>query len=205
MSRISIFIRSVILPISFSTVFASSTIFASAEVADTNSDTVTYTILSQATHDFLKMLSRDSGVRIQAENGVRGRLDTVTLSGSVTEILDALSRSMDVEWFDFEGQFYVSRRSDGITRLTNLGDINFETAVDTIREAGLLIDRFPVTETAGGASIAVTGPARYVAFVESIIEAIPSPLPVVQPIEAQRLEEHIIVRRGMEIFYEAVE
>jgi len=153
-----------------------------------------YLVLSQPVSAFLNGLSRDSGVRIAASQGVRGRIIDRRLTGSISDILDDIAAGMDLDWFRFNDIYYVSGRSEATARMTRLGDLDSEDALSALEAAGLLMDRYSVSVTAEGSAIALAGPPQYLAFAESVIEAIPSEI-----IEPREIEERsVVVRRGIE-------
>ncbi|MGB5863675.1 MAG: hypothetical protein WBG95_05200 [Sulfitobacter sp.] len=169
------------------------------------SEEMSYYLLSQTTRSFLELLARDADVLLHIEDGVRGTLTRARFDGTIEKILDDVTQASQLQWFVFEDKYYVSPRRTASTRLTRLGDISYSTAMDALTDAGLVFEDFPTASTSNGASIAISGPPRYIAYAESVIEAIPSPVAAASPAPLpQAAEDYIVVRRGLEITREPV-
>jgi len=158
-----------------------------------------YRIVSVPVEDFLSSFARDAQIRIQFSNSVGGRIGRMTVRGTANEILDAVTRTNDLDWFVFNRVYYISRRDEVLTRIIRLGDLAYDDALAVLQESGLVDPRYPIRATANNSAVSVTGPPRLVVIIESVIEGIPSK-------EAIRATQNtVVVRRGISINREIVD
>ncbi len=145
---------------------------------------LSYKVLRQPVPDFLKQVARDAGVQIDLSSGVAGSLTALSVSGDVAAVLDAVAAQTNLQWFAFNGTFYVSTAGESEVRLLRLESVHGTTAISVLAEIGLTQERFPITLTGSGNTIALTGPPKLLALREAIIEGIvppPAPKPVQAP------------------------
>lgn len=161
--------------------------------------TFSYRTVSVSVEDFLKSFARDAEIRIQSSNSVSGRLGRMTIRGSTNEILDAVTRTNDLDWFAFNNVYYISRRDEVLTRIIRLGDLAYEDAIAVLEASGLVDARYPIRATANESAVSVTGPPRLVVIIESVIEGIPSREAI------QATQNTVVVRRGISIDREVVD
>ncbi|WP_028957532.1 hypothetical protein [Sulfitobacter sp. 20_GPM-1509m] len=156
-----------------------------------------YFVLKISVPDFLDLLARDGSLRLDVTQRVRGTITDMRLTGTVNMILDRVCDVYALDWFAFNGVIHISARSEAMTRLIRLGDLDSESAIEVLQEAGLALEHYPIRTTAERSTIAMSGPPRMLALAEAVIESIPDrsvDIPV--PRSAKR---SIIVRRGTEI------
>ena len=177
------------------------TLFCSAVQAETltsdnlsDATTQSYVVVNEDIKDFLRDLGRDNGVRILASQRVRGRLDGVSLNGTVTEILDKVSTRLELDWFTHNNVIYLSSRDEALTRMIRLGDLSMDDVLAELEDTALKFPAFSLSAAAENSALLVTGPPRYLALVESVIEGIPSEEPEIRTARARV----IVVRRGIE-------
>ncbi len=164
------------------------------EVAANPTPELSYRVITQSLNGFLNELIRDSGDRIDVSADVRGHLSHVMHTGRTETILDQLAVQHSLDWFAFNGVYYISAKSEAMTRMTRLGDLTDEAALDALEASGLLFDRFPVRRTAEQSALAISGPPKYLALVEAVIENIPS---LSTPIQSAAINT-VVVRKGTE-------
>lgn len=176
----------------FSAVLSSAPMLAvaSESFAPVKSKTeVDIVVMDQSVNDFFRDVSSYTGSRIVVSDKVRGRVTPSRYQGEVVSVLERVAASANLDIFEFNGNFYISSRSEATTRLTRLGDLTTERALKALNDAGLPQAAFSVTKAADGAAILMSGPPKLLAFSEGIISSLP-------PEHAKR--RSILVRRGME-------
>ncbi|MEL6839964.1 MAG: hypothetical protein AAFP85_11780 [Pseudomonadota bacterium] len=161
-------------------------------------DALSYFVVNQPIVDFFEQMERDSGVQIDTTESVRDVVRTLRLSGDVEQILTTLARRFDLEWFGFNGVYYVSAETESRMRLIRLGDVPVEVAKDALAQSGLTSDRFSISQAAQGTALALTGPPKLLGLSEAVIES------VVVETEAAPING-IIVRHGLDISIETHE
>lgn len=155
-----------------------------------------YYVVNQPLVQFLEQLERDSDRQIDTTESVHGIVRSARLSGDVEQILTTLSRRFDLEWFGFNGVYYVSAETESRMRLVRLGDMPMGVARDALAQSGLKSDRFPIAEAAQGTALALTGPPKLLGLSEAVIESV-----VFEPEIAP--SRGIVVRRGAQISIES--
>jgi len=156
---------------------------------------LSYMVVRQPLTQFLVQLGRDAGIQIVVSGGVKGEIEVTWLEGEPLAILQNLAARYDMEWFAFNDVIYVSDASESPMRLVRLGEISAAAAQDALGAAGLLSDRFMVSETAQGTALALTGPPKLLGLSEAVIESLMVAPEVVQ-------DNRIIVRRGSAVSLE---
>ncbi|WP_188791825.1 hypothetical protein [Salipiger pallidus] len=154
-------------------------------------------MLRQPVVEFLQILARDRGLRLDMTDRVRGTIVDMRLSGSVEDLLDQLAEAHALDWFAFNGVIHVSTVGEAVTRLIRLGDLDADHAVAVLDDAGLALERYPIRSTAERSTVAISGPPRMLALAEAVIESVPKRNSA-QP--KQRTEQRsVTVRRGVEV------
>lgn len=166
----------------------------SSGYGNTPDATAAYMVVNQDLNAFLNQLSQDSGRRINVSNEVRGRISKRNFEGTVDDIMDSLSISQSIDWFEYNQVYFVSAKKEVVTRMVRLGDLPVEDAMAELDDSDLIIDKFPIRTTAEDSALLVTGPPKFLAFLESVIAGIPSQKPV-----ARTKRPEIIIRRGVHI------
>lgn len=162
----------------------------SAAIAPLQGD---YYVVNQPLTEFLQMFARDLNLRVDVSPAVRGTIRNRAYSGSVEAVLGKVARIYSVDWFQFNGVYYVSARSEATTRLTRLGALGAPEAISILTESGLVMERYPVSQVAGQSTLALSGPPKLLAIAEAIVEAVPS-----KPSATTSAAPTIVVRRGTE-------
>lgn len=163
---------------------------------------VDYMVLNQQLPDFVDMLARDTGTRIEMTQKVRGDLVRQRIRGSLDAVLDQLAVDHDLDWFAFNGSYHLSNRSETATRLVRLGAIPAPVARAALAEAGLLTDRFPLREAANGTVVILSGPPRLLGLSEGLIESLAPPATAQAPFAPAAAV--IRVRRGVQSTFEPI-
>jgi len=169
-------------------------------IAETVKTQESYVIVNQEVDHFLRDLARDTSTRIQSSPKVRGRIKQSTFMGSPEEILRGVSSKLELDWFQHNGVFFLSSKREALTRLIRLGDLDLGDVTKELGVSGLLFDDFPISSAAENSALLVTGPPRYLALVESVIEGIPS-----EKLEIRKRKKTVRVRRGIELVSQVVE
>lgn len=147
-----------------------------------------YLIIAQSLDRFFETLARDANVRINVSDAVNETMTQTHLDGDVANILTQLAEDHKLDWFMFNQTYYVSRRDEAITRMTRLGNLEAPFTLQALENAGLRLPDYPVETTAEGEALALSGPPRYLAFAEAVIETLPE--------RASESHPTIIERRG---------
>lgn len=157
------------------------------------SQSTDYVVIEQRLPDFIRELAIQSGARIQLSDASRGWIRNTKLSGDVPEILTVLEQKLELDWFEYNDVYFVTKKSEAVTRMVRLGDLKVSDVSEKLENSGFPIDRFPLRSVSDGSAIILTGPPRLLAFVEAAIESIPN--------EPGRTG--IVIRRGVFIGGEA--
>ncbi len=150
-----------------------------------------YYVVNQPLTEFLQMFARDLNLRVDVSPAVRGTIRNRAYSGNIEAVLSKLGQIYSVDWFQFNGVYYVSARSEATTRLTRLGALGAPEAISILSESGLVMARYPVSQVAGQSTLALSGPPKLLALAEAIVEAVPG-----KPTEITPAVPTIVVRRG---------
>ena len=144
---------------------------------DVPNPVVEYYVVDQGVPSFFALLAQETGARLLVSDGVGGRLRDLYLQGDLREIIERVARTQDLDWFVFGDVVHISARSEVKTRVIRLGDLPIVAVRDALTDAGLQIERFGLRRTAQGTAIALSGPPRFLAVAETIIETIPASAP----------------------------
>lgn len=155
-----------------------------------------FLVVNRRIDNFLNELAREQGIRIHHSDSVRGRITNASFIGDVEDLLETLSDRYNLDWFSYNGVYFVSHQKEAATRMIRLGDLSVEDALSALEKSELVVDRFPIKATAEDAVLSVTAPPYMVAIIESIIEGIPSEVP--QP-RAAEPKNFIRIRRALEV------
>ena len=156
-----------------------------------------YLVLRQPVVEFLQVLARDQGLRLDMTERVRGTIVDMRLSGSVGDLLDQLVEAHALDWFAFNGVIHVSTGGEAVTRLIRLGDLDADHAVAVLDDAGLALARYPIRSTAERSTVAISGPPRMLALAEAVIESVPKRNSA-QPKQRTK-QRSVTVRRGVDV------
>lgn len=155
-------------------VACSSALFMACGIAPTYGEkTNEYVVIEQRLPDFFKELAADTGTRIQLSDSARGWIRNKSLTGDVPTILSSLETPLEIDWFEYNNVYFVSKKSEAVTRMVRLGDLRFSDVTEKLESSEFPIERFPIRSVSGGSAIILTGPPRLLAFVEATIESIP--------------------------------
>lgn len=168
---------------------------ASAEVepetvpaVDVPNPVVEYYVVDQSVPSFFALLAQETGARLLVSDDVGGRVRDLYLQGELREVIERVARAQDLDWFVFGDVVHISARNEVKTRVIRLGDLPIATVRAALADAGLQIERFGLRKTAQGTAIALSGPPRFLAVAEAIIETIPaSAPPELTPIKMVRM------------------
>lgn len=138
---------------------------------------VEYVIVDQDVSNFLTQLARDAGVRLLVSNEVTGRINDLHVKGELWDVIEIIANGQDLDWFVFNGTVNVSSRGEAKTRVIRLGDLPVGRVQAALEKAGLQPERFGLRDTAQGSAISLSGPPRFLAIAEAIIETIPNAAP----------------------------
>ena len=173
---------------------------AAEQVGGDDTAEYSYFIVNQDVTAFFRDFARDTRIRFQPSAKTRGRLQTAELVGTVDDIMSEVTTSLDLDWFAHNSVIFVSNKSEVLTRMIRLGDLGYQDALDELEKSGLLFEEFPITTAAENTALMVTGPPRFIALVEGVIEGIPTEVAVA----ATRRPRTIMVRRGTEVSSEVI-
>lgn len=154
-------------------------------IVDSNADQV---------FDFVENIS---GEKIEVSRLPSKPLDAQFISGPISEIFDSLSEEAELDWFEFNGSYYVSSQNESTSRLLRLGQVSYDKAVNALSDAGIDQLSLEQRQVADGAAIFITGSPKLIAFSEAIIESLPEEVIDIQT-------RKIRVRRGSELSLESI-
>lgn len=152
-----------------------------------------YVVIEQRLKDFVRELAAHTGARISLTSASRGWIRNTELSGDLPSILTGLESKLELDWFEYNNVYFISKKSEAVTRMVRLGDLKFSDVSDKLESSDFPIDRFPLRSVSGGSALIVTGPPRLLALVEATIESIPK----------TPGRTGIVIRRGIHIGGEA--
>jgi hypothetical protein len=91
-----------------------------------------YYVVLQPVQTLLESVAGEARLRLSYSDDVKGVVRKLRATGSTTEVLDAISDSMGLDWFTFNGIIYVSSRTEATTRLVRLGDLTPSQAITAV-------------------------------------------------------------------------
>lgn len=136
-----------------------------------------YFVVDQRAADVFAMIERDTGIRINPTDAVRGRVTRTAIEGPAFEALEGLAETLNLDLFAFGSTIYVSAKSEATLRLVRLDEVTRDRALATLDEAGLDFAPDAVRDAADRTALALTGPPRMLAIAEAIVESIPAVRP----------------------------
>lgn len=176
--------------LSATTLSAQSPMTADAEIS--------YHVVRQSLGQMLTEIARDTGVSIDVSDDVRAMIENTSLTGSLEQVLDQLALRYELEYFYFNGVYYISSRSETHVRLYRLGNLSQDLAFEALEESGLNFARFPATLVASGTAIALTGPRKLLGLREAVLDSVTAPESVVVG------PKTIVVRRALRVDAEVI-
>ena len=145
-------------------------------------------ILDMSVSAALETLGRDLGIEFSGDTNDRRRIVDLTLRGTPEVVINQIMDRAGMDAFAFGGQIYYSPESERAVRLIPLDDITFDDAQQALAAAGLIFPGFEVTSVANGGAMVLSGPVRYLALSEGVVNAVVK--------EPEIAEAPITVRRG---------
>ncbi|WP_342078590.1 hypothetical protein [Yoonia sp. SS1-5] len=161
--------------------------------AETEEHFGNYMVFNQRMSQFLDAMSQDMGLRIKRSDALNQRLSDLHVCGTIEKILMDLSRLYDIDWFSFNQVYFVSGRSEAVTRMIRLGDIRGARAIEALESSGVDMTRYPLALANRSTAIVVTAPPQFVAIVEGIVDDMKPEVVSVGPEEESKI---IRIRRG---------
>jgi hypothetical protein len=152
-----------------------------------------YYVVLQPVQTLLETVAGEARLRLSYSDDVKGVVRKLRATGSTSEVLDAITDSMGLDWFTFNGIIYISSRTEATTRLVRLGDLTPSQAITAVGEAGLPLDRVEMHPTSVDNILALSGPPELLAIAEAVIESIP---PHVVRTTKSKPSRTVLVRRG---------
>ena len=128
-------------------------------------------VINQKLSSLLRSAGRRNNVQMKIARGVRGSVRNETIPSKLPELLDSLSRSQGLAWYQLHGTIYISRHSDNTSRMISLGNTGVGDFREGLAAAGLDVTRFELKHLSQANSVMVSGPITYLANVELIAEA----------------------------------
>ncbi|TLP55332.1 hypothetical protein FEE96_22935 [Parasedimentitalea maritima] len=155
--------------------------------------TVQIKVIDSRVQELLQLVSTLTEEQVEISSAVNTRLTSTNYHGTIRDVLTQLSREAKIEWFQFNGIYYVSDTSETTSRIIRLSKMSYDEAARLLSEAGITASSLRKIEVADGAAIVLTGPPKLIAFGEAIIQSLPADT---VPLKKQSL---IRIRRGTEI------
>ena len=156
-----------------------SLISMSAGASAARAEPIDVRIIDMPFEKALNYLEQELGIQFVGDRFVRERLVGLELNGSTEDIVDTVMQSVRMDTFNFNGQIYFSPSEERAVRLISLeGDISATQAMSALDAAGLIIPGFDVQAVADGAALALSGPVRYLAISEGVLDALSPTLDV---------------------------
>lgn len=145
-------------------------------------------IIDMSVSAALDSIGRDLGLEFSGDRTDRRRIVDLSLEGTPEDVVAQIMRHAAMDSFKFGGQIYYAPESERAVRLVPLEDISFEDAFAALDAAGLIFPDFEVTSVANGAAMVLSGPVRYLAISEGVVNAI--------ELEPDVAEATVTIRRG---------
>lgn len=137
----------------------------------TEPDDTIYQIKSMDARSAYKLLAAKEEKTIDLSARVQGELENITLSGTFKDKLDMLARLSNSDWFLSGEHLFVTSATERLSRIIALQGVTGEEAKKMVSNAGIDTTRFPLNTAPNGQFILVSAPAKYIAIVETIVEA----------------------------------
>lgn len=148
--------------------------------------------------ELLLIIANLTEEQVEVSAAVNTRLSATQYRGNIRDVLQQLSQEENLEWFAFNGVYYVSDASETTSRLIRLSNASYGEATRLLRDAGIGSDSLKKVEVADGAAIVLTGPPKLIAFGEAIIHSLPA-----APALSNKTPQ-IRIRRGTAVEVEAM-
>lgn len=145
-----------------------------------------YAIIEHQLKDVFFDFGSNVGVPVQVSSEVEGWARGPLASGSARTFLDRLSDTYRLDWY-FDGKvLHISTDSEAGERLVNIRGIRPESIERSLRSLDLADPRYPLRVSQQQNVAIVAGPPRYVALVETAIDALrPRPKRAVEVIRGR--------------------
>lgn len=128
-------------------------------------------VMDQDLRSFLADAGRRFGLRTDIAPGVRGRLSRLRLPARPHDLLRDIATRYEIEW-TLEGDLLrVVPRSEVVTRIISLGDIDFDSWLKEAKSAGLDTVRYPPSPMLESKAVILTAPASLIGRLEAVLEA----------------------------------
>lgn len=147
-----------------------------------------YTVLDQELSNALQEFGSNLNLKVNVSSEVKGRIRGRMPELRPREFLDHLAKLYNLQWY-FDGLvLYVTAAKEAQSRLLVLAPISFETFRDTLEALNISDDRFVVRPAPGNGLVLTSGPPRFIALAEQILnglvaeaQARPRPIDVQRP------------------------
>lgn len=149
-----------------------------------------FLVVNEGLPEVIQYLSAHAAIRTQMADSVQGRLRLRHLVGTPQEILDDLTLDHDLDWFAFNGTYYVDTKQSTKTRIIPLGELSFERAIAALEQAEVPVRQYPISSAADGKAMVMSGPPKLIGIVEALVAS--------TTVDVEALPQ-VRVRRGNQI------
>ena len=133
---------------------------------------VTYTVVDQELRDVLVEVTRQSGLRVNISDGVRGRVRGRLPSAPFPEFLDRLATMYGLDWYFDGSTVFISAAGEAVSKMLPLGSVDPAQLTQTLAALGISDQRWPLRAAADAKVMIVDGPPRYLQLVEQTVGAL---------------------------------
>lgn len=136
-----------------------------------NDNHTIYQIKSMDARAAYKLLAAREGKTLDISARVNGLIENITLSGNIYEKLNIIAKLSNSDWFFSGDHLFVTSATERLSRIITLQGTTGDAAKIMVQNAGLHTTRFPLQTSPNGQFVILSAPAKYIALVETIIEA----------------------------------
>jgi type III secretion protein C len=119
----------------------------------------------------IETVMRHNRLPVVVSDGVKGTI-SLTEKGDSKTIFEALVQQYNLDW-SYDGSVVsVVPTKETITKLIDLGSLDYARVSTALQQLGILDPRNPLKSAAGSSVISVSGPGRYVNVIEEAVRQI---------------------------------
>lgn len=131
-----------------------------------------YTVLDQELSNALQEFGSNLNLKVNVSSEVKGRIRGRMPELRPREFLDHLAKLYNLQWY-FDGLvLYVTAAKEAQSRLLVLAPIDFDTFKTTLEALSISDDRFVVRPAPGNGLVLASGPPRFVALAEQVLNGL---------------------------------
>lgn len=129
----------------------------------------------------LETTAKQANLPVSIFGDIDKKVENQALKGSVQDVLELLATEYQLDWFFYNRVIHVSNRVDSATRVIKIKNAAAGKIRNILKTAGLPVERFEPRTLDGGESVVLSGPPRFVAVAEVLLEQANLTQPPVEP------------------------